>query len=285
MIKNHQPSYNIYFDRDEIQDANTCMNEYGYCVIRKMIDQELVEELKHSINEIIDPERDLTPASNRYHMAFAEECKPLWKLLDHAPYLNYLHQVYQTNNLCLHRSAAILRTTGEPCGTWHTDSCAHIEKPKIANDILNRYSLPSGSWFYLNGSHPDHSGIAVIENSHCPNWNGPEGFEFTPNRRRFHPIGDAMDSEYNKMDVRGYIAVVAEPGDLICFAALTWHTNMATNERRYSCGIGLRPKSIKIDAPWPLPVTAQRMIDELPEHLKPYADGYTGYDGQWKADQ
>ena len=35
---NQQPNYNIYFDRDNIKDALVCMNEYGYCVIRKMID-------------------------------------------------------------------------------------------------------------------------------------------------------------------------------------------------------------------------------------------------------
>jgi len=26
----------------------------------------------------------------------------------------------------------------------------------------------------------------------------------------------------------------------------------------------------------------KKMIDSLPEHLKQYADGYTGYDGSWR---
>ncbi len=280
---NKQPNYNIYFDRDNIKDALVCMNEYGYCVIRKMIGLKLVEELKYSIDEIMDPARDLPQASNRYHVQFAEESKPLWKLMNHAPYLNYLSQVHQTNNLCLHRSAAILRTAGESCGTWHTDWRGHIKEPRTPNDILNRYSLPSGNWFYLNGSHPDYSGIAVIEKSHIKDWKGPEGFEFNPNKTSFHPTGDFIENGYKKMDVPGCIEVIADPGDLICFAPLTWHTNMATEERRYSCGIGFRPKSIKIKAPWPLPITAQRMIERLPKHLKSYANGYTGIDVQWRA--
>jgi hypothetical protein len=32
------PAYNIYFDREDINGALVCLNEYGYCVIRKMID-------------------------------------------------------------------------------------------------------------------------------------------------------------------------------------------------------------------------------------------------------
>ncbi len=284
MTDNYQPHYNIYFDRDNIPDALACMDDYGYCVLRKMIDEKMVVELKESIDEILDPQRDLPPTSNRYHMAFAEASKPLWKLLDHAPYLNYLHQTHESKELCLHRSAAILRTAGEPFGTWHTDSRAHVKNPKVASDLLNCHALPSGNWFYLNGSHPEHSGIAVIEKSHTPNWEGPEGFELTPGRNSFHPIGDALDAVYNSIDVPGCVAVIADPRDLICFADRTYHTNMATHERRYSCGIGFRPKSIKIDAPWPLPASAKEMISQMPEHLKGYADGYTGYDGEWRAD-
>jgi len=71
-------------------------------------------------------------------------------------------------------------------------------------------------------------------------------------------------------------------GDLICFADWTYHTNLATSERRYSCGIGWRPKSYRVDAPWPLPDSAKALIGRLPERLKPLAEGYTGYDGEWK---
>ena len=36
-----------------------------------------------SIDEHLDPERALPPASNRYHLAFAEVCDPLRELIDH----------------------------------------------------------------------------------------------------------------------------------------------------------------------------------------------------------
>lgn len=283
MTKNHQPSYNIYFERDNIPNALTCMNTYGYCVIRGMINQEMVEALKDSIDETLDPKRDMPENSNRYHLAFAEVSKPLRKLVEHAPYMNFMHQLLGSKNLCLHRSATILRTAGEPIGTWHTDSRAHVKIPKIASDLLNCHGLPSGAWFYLNGSHPDSSGIAVIENSHAPNWEGPEGFKLTSDQRSFHPIGEADDVVYKSIDVPGCIAVIADSGDLICFADRTYHTNMATHERRYSCAIMFRPKSIKIDE-WPLPSSAQKMIAEMPEHLKGYTEGYTGYDEKWRAD-
>ncbi|MCH2665536.1 phytanoyl-CoA dioxygenase family protein [bacterium] len=275
-------SYNNYFDTDDIDGALACMDKHGYCVIRKMIDQSLVDELKVSIDDVLDPDRDLPEASNRYHMMLAEACPSLWKLVQHPQYLNYVQKVHGTADLCLHRSAAILRTPGEQMGRWHTDHRGHIDPPKGPNDVLNRFNLPSGSWFYLNGSHPDRSGIAVIEDSHLPTWPGPEGFELTPDRSTFHRIGEAEDAGCNDMDVPGCVAVEADPGDLICFAALTYHTNMETHERRYSCGIGFRPKSIRIAAPWPLPQSALDMIEGLPAHLRKYADGYTSFDREWK---
>ena len=283
-MADYQPGYNVYYERGDIDGALACMDAYGYCVIRKMIDPDLVQVLKAAIDEALDPDRDLSPGSNRYHMMFAEAGPALWKLTENGPYMNYVQSVHGTTDVCLHRSAAILRTPGEGVGRWHTDHRGHIKKPKIANEVLNCYPMPSGSWFYLNGSHPDRSGIAVIEKSNRPDWPGPSGFELTPDRSGFHPIGEAPDATFDQMDVPGCIAVVADPGDLICFSALTYHAAMATHERRYSCAFGFRPRKIHIDAPWPLPDTARAMIDALPPHLKQYTEGYTGYDGNWRAD-
>ena len=55
-------------------------------------------------------------ASNRYHMMFAETSHALWRLAEHEPYLNYVRAVHGTDEVCLHRSAAILRTAGEGMG-------------------------------------------------------------------------------------------------------------------------------------------------------------------------
>jgi hypothetical protein len=283
-MSDYQPDYNVYCERGDIDRALECLDEYGYCVIRKMIDSDWVEELKGEIDAVLDPQRDLAPAANRYHMMLAEESSALWRLVEHDPYMNYVRAVHGTDEVCLHRSAAILRTPGEGMGTWHTDHRGHVEKPQIANDVLNRFSMPSGSWFYLNGSDPQCSGIAVIEKSNKPDWTGPDGFELTPDRSSFRPIGAADDAKWSSMEVPGCIGVVADPGDLICFAALTYHANMATHARRYSCGMGFRPKKMQIDAPWPLPATATALIERLPDHLKTYADGYTGYDGTWRAE-
>jgi len=57
---------------------------------------------------------------------------------------------------------------------------------------------------------------------------------------------------------------------------------METKERRYSCGMAFRPKSIEIDVPWKLTDAAQKMIDRLPDHLKHYTEGYTSIDLNWK---
>ena len=274
------PGDSYHFKPSNHSEAIACLESRGFCVIRGMIGANLVDELKASIDRHLDPDRDLRPASNRYHMAFAEVSEPVWKLVDHAPYWDFICAVHGTRDLCLHRSAAILRTAGEGMGAWHVDFRGHLETaPSTANDILNRFPIPSGLWFYLNGSDPARSGLAVIEQSHLPDWQ-PAGFEFSGDRTRIRRLGNEEDC--TDMNVPGCVAVEAEPGDLLCFADRTLHANMATGERRYSCGIGFRPRAWRIDAPWPLPESAHALIRRLPERLRRYTDGYTGYDGTWR---
>ncbi len=49
-----------------------------------------------------------------------------------------------------------------------------------------------------------------------------------PHRSGLYPEDGTPDTPYDAMAVPGCIPVMAESGDLICFAALTWHANMAT---------------------------------------------------------
>ena len=139
------PSYRVHFEPDDHTGALACLSQYGYCVVRGMIGPALVEELKDSIDEHLDPDGTLPPASNRYHMAFAEVSEPVWKLVDLPPYWNFICAVLGSSDVCLHRSAAILRTPGEGMGAWHTDHLGHVKEK--------------------------------IEKSHHPGWQS-EGFEF-----------------------------------------------------------------------------------------------------------
>ncbi|MBL4576703.1 MAG: hypothetical protein JKY51_11540, partial [Opitutaceae bacterium] len=139
-MKDSSPHYNIYFEQNDLENALICLKTYGYCVIRKVLDSQMVQRLKDSIDENLDPDRSLPQKSNRYHMAFAEVSKPLWKLMNHSPYMDYVHEIHKTHELCLHRSAAILRTRGEPMGMWHTDHRSFIQKPLVPNDVLNRFA-------------------------------------------------------------------------------------------------------------------------------------------------
>jgi len=279
------PEYNYHFSSDDLNAALSCLDEYGFCVIRQLIDEDLVCSLKKSVDLHLDPDRDLSPASNRYHMAFAEDSEVIWNLIDNPEYMRFIQAVHGTEDLCLHRSAAILRTAGEGMGRWHMDHRGHIDIPQRANDVLNRFPMPSGAWFYLNGSHPDRSGIAVIEKSHDPDWKGPKGYAIAPEKGGICPEGETMDRFFDGLSVPGCVPVLADPGDLICFADLTWHVNMATHERRYSCGMGFRPKEWPVNAPWALPDSAAALMAKLPDRFKRYMEGYVGFDGSWEAKQ
>jgi len=277
-------SYNIYFDKTDHAGIRLALDTYGYCVVRKVIGLDRVQQFKDEIDRLLDPDRSLPLASSKYHLAFAEECTAMWDMVDDADYMNLRFALIGDRNICLHRSAAILRTAGEPMGGWHSDHCGRVKGPKThANDFLNAYTFESGAWFYLNGSHPDRSGIAVLENSHTEDWTPPDGFHLDEERRNIFrdDLGESKGS-YSQLDIPGAVPVVSDPGDMILFSALTYHVNMATNERRYTCAMAFRPKSIKINAPWALPESARNMINRLPARYLPFTEGYTGIDPNWK---
>ena len=52
-MADYQPDYNVYFEREDIDGALVCLDTYGYCVIRKMIDQVMVQILKDAIDEAL----------------------------------------------------------------------------------------------------------------------------------------------------------------------------------------------------------------------------------------
>jgi len=275
---------NLYFYCTDHAGIRHALATQGYCVVRQVIGPDRVRQFKDEIDRLLDPDRSLPPASSKFHLAFAEESTAMWAMMDDADYMNLRYALIGDRKICLHRSAAILRTAGEPMGGWHSDHCGRVNGPKKhANDFLNVYTFESGAWFYLNGSHPDRSGIAVLEYSNTEDWQPPQGFHLDAERRYIYrdDLGE-QDGSYNRMDIPGAVPVVSDPGDMILFAALTYHVNLATHERRYTCAAGFRPKSIKLDVPWALPASARRMINRLPARHLPFTEGYTGIDPDWK---
>lgn len=270
------------FAKNDHAGIQQALDTYGYCVVRQVITPENVQALKDEIDRFSDPDRTLPPASSKFNMTFAEDSEVIWQLLDDPEYAKLRTALIGAADVCLHRSASILRTAGDPMGAWHSDHCGQVKGPKKHfNDFLNVYSMPSGGWFYLNGSHPDRSGIGVIEKSHTEEWQPPKGFHMDDERRFL--FRDGEDTPFCQSDVPGYVPVLAAPGDLILFSALTIHVNLPTRERRYSCGMAFRPKSIQVQVPWQLTDSAKQMIARLPAHLKTYTEGYTGIDVNWRA--
>jgi len=202
---------NIYFDKNDHEGIRQALDTYGYCVARQVITPDNVQRLKDEIDRFVDPDRTVAPASGKYHLTFAEQSEVLWELVDDPEYMKLRTALIGESDVCLHRSAAILRTPGDPAGAWHSDHCGLRKGPKThANDFLNRYSMPSGGWFYLNGSHPDRSGIVVIEYSHTKEWQPPAGFHMDDERRLLYRDGE--DTAYSKLDAPGMIPSLPIPG-------------------------------------------------------------------------
>lgn len=278
-------AYRYEFAMDELEATLACVNEHGFAVLKSVLPPDTVAELQAAVLEAVDPANELQDGQSRTHLSFVEAAPTAWKLLEYEPFLRIHRFLNNSDELTVHRTAAIVRRPGSAPVAWHSDWRGFsTAPPKDASDILNRGPWLSGKWFYLTGSRPLHGGLCVIEDSHVEGWEGPTGFTLTEDGSSFYPTG-TQPRRYNGFDVPGLVPLFTEPGDMILFAHRTFHAAFAnrTDQVRLSCALGFRPKSYKIEAPWPLPQTARDLVAALPERLQPFVEEYTGIDPQWRA--
>ena len=277
--------YRYEFSPDELSEVKTCVEAHGFAIVKQVLTAELVEQLKAAVAAVLDPKGDMPQGESGSHLSFVEATPVMWKLLEHEPFMRMARCTCAAEALTINRSAAILRKPGSAVVGWHTDWRGWAHTPPVnPGTVLNRGAEPSGLWFYLTGSRPMHGGLCVIADSHREDWPGPAGFDLTEDRTSFVRREKSRD-DLTPFDVPGLVPLYTDRADLIVFAHRTYHAafpNQA-DEVRLSCAIGFRNRATRTDAPWALPDSARKFMDELPERLKEYVDGYTGFDGSWKA--
>ena len=285
-IQEPELDYRYEFGLDELDDAQACVEAHGFAIVKNVLTYALVEELQESVKQILDPDGTLGEGNSYTHASFIEHSPTLWKMLDHEPFMRAQRVFCQADELTIHRTAAILRNPGSAPLRWHSDwGGYHQGPPRDPGDVLNRGPWPSGQWFYITGSHPMHGGLAVIEHSHLEDWEGPEGFQLTPDRRSFHPQG-SEPHHYVGFDIPGLVPLFTDPVDEIIFAARTYHSAFPNriDRVRLSCGIGFRPRGFPMDTPWALSESAQAFLNSLPQHLQHLAEDYVGIDTSWRGE-
>ena len=273
--------YQYEFDADRLDRIVACTAEHGFCVAKEVLSPALVDVLCGEVWRVVDPDRTLGPGESRTYHAWFDEAAEAWALLDHERFMNLPRALIGTGDMCLNRSAAIIRRPGSATVSWHTDWRGQTDDPpRDSGQVLNRGSWPSGTWFYVTGSRPTHGGLCVIEDSNRVGWTGPEGFRLTADRYTFVRQDATDEQRYDDFDIPGLVPLFTDPGDCILFADRTFHGAFPNREEqtRLSCGVGFRKQSDVIDAPWELPATARAFVDALPARHKRYVDGYTGID-------
>lgn len=272
--------YPYEFKATDLNAIKRCNEEHGFAVVKEVIDHRWVDELRGSINATLDAKRDLAAGQTRFQTTFIEESPALLRLLDHTPMMMLYAHLLGTDEMTVHRSAAILKAVGAEPGAWHSDQGYNAGPPRNVNEVLNSHEWPNGFWFYLNGTHPSRGGLAVIEDSHVAGWRGPEGFELIAEGKMFKVAGEEGEHAYAGMDVPGCVPLLTDPGDLIVFAARTFHGVYPHHgsEPRHSCAIILRPGRARWPAPWALTPRAREFLANLPARYRRYFEGYVGID-------
>ena len=285
-VRKPKLSYDYEFDADRLDLIVACTAEHGFCVAKEVLSPAMVDVLCNEVWRVVDPDRTLGPGESRTYHAWFDEATEAWALLDDPRFMNLPRALLGTDEICVNRSAAIIRRPGSATVGWHTDWRGQTDDPpRDSGQVLNRGSWPSGIWFYVTGSRPTHGGLCVIEDSNRVGWTGPQGFRLTADRYSFVREDAGDDERYEGFDMPGLVPLFTEPGDCILFADRTFHGAFPNGEERtrLSCGCGFRKKSDVIDAPWELPATARAFVDALPERHKRYVDGYTGIDSSFGA--
>ena len=276
--------YRYEFGTDELDEMSACVDAHGFAILKGVLEEEVVEGLRQAVWDGTDPERTLGPGESRTRHAWIESGPGAWSLLENESFMRIHHHLIGTDDLTIHRSAAIIRMPGSAPLQWHSDGCGFSdEAPVNSGDVLNRGMWPSGKWFYITGSRPMHGGLCVIEGSHVEGWEGPKGFNLTSDKRSFYPVGEE-ESRYTSHEVPGLVPMFTDPGDMIVFAHRTYHWAFGNreDEPRLSCAIGFRDSSHRIDVPWEIPEVGQKFMGDLPDHLQHYLDGYTSINMEWR---
>ena len=285
-VRKPKLSYDYEFDAGRLDRIVACTAEHGFCVAKEVLSPAMVDVLCNEVWRVVDPDRTLGPGESRTYHAWFDEATEAWALLDSPRFMNLPRALLGTDEICINRSAAIIRRPGSATVGWHTDWRGQSDDPpRDSGQVLNRGSWPSGIWFYVTGSRPTHGGLCVIEDSNHIDWTGPQGFRLTADRYSFVREDAGDDERYEGFDMPGLVPLFTEPGDCILFADRTFHGAFPNGEERtrLSCGCGFRKKSDVIDAPWELPATARAFVDALPGRHKRYVDGYTGIDSSFGA--
>ncbi|PCJ60860.1 MAG: hypothetical protein COA79_07315 [Planctomycetota bacterium] len=284
-----ETTYKHHFEYSDLSSIKECLNEHGFALVKQVLSNQILDALKTATLREAQKLKLNESWQSKTCLNFIEKAPEALLLLDHNPHMNIIKYLHNTDELCFHRSACIAREKGSSVVSWHTDlsQLKTGESPTSANEVLNNSTLDYNgfsAWYYLTGSRPSHGGLYVIENSHKPDWQLPEGFEFTNYKKSFRRIGDTEEG-YQKFDIPGAIPIITDPGDLILFTKNTYHAANANqeNEIRLSCGaIGFRPKRIKINAPWDWPKSTHDFKARLDQKYHHYLDGYTSIVPDWK---
>jgi ectoine hydroxylase-related dioxygenase (phytanoyl-CoA dioxygenase family) len=232
---------------------------------------------------VIEPKVNPDPGSTTFCLDFIEDSPELARLLTMKPYLDVLRAVHKNPELTLHRTAALYKRVGAIDEAWHTDWAPTGVLPRRNDHVLNNSGACS-PWFYLNGTHPSRGGLAIIPESHRPDWPGPRGMEFTEHRKFFFRKSDPERKLVADKDFEESFSLFTDPGDMILFAERTYHSPHAHHgtETRLSCAAGFRPGRKPLPHAWPRPEKTQRWVASMPAEVQPLLEHYTGIVRDWR---
>lgn len=279
-------NYRYEFRYDEGDAMFKCLRGHGFAVIKDLLTPEENARLSASVRRTAMPTGKMPEGqTNVYNTTFVEYSPELVEMLRNPRFMTVAKATLPGAELVVHRSACIVRQPGDGGMLWHSDYQYTIRPPSGGSEALNvtppDRSTPS-MWFYLTGCNPTDGGIAIIPDSHRLDWQPPEGYELSHDRRFLRRKGDPKP--LLDINVPGAMPVHIGPNDLILFDLATYHGVFPHKgtQTRLSCALVMRDRSLPFTVPWGRTPEAVKLAESVPADLKSYFEDYVGLDHKWR---
>ena len=111
-IQKPELDYTYEFEVDQLSEMSECLAAHGFAIVKDVLPPELVDSLKQAVFDGTDPNRELEHGQSRTRHAWVESGPGAWQLLGYDPFMKIHRYLIGTDEMTVHRSAAIIRMPG-----------------------------------------------------------------------------------------------------------------------------------------------------------------------------
>ena len=131
--------YQYQFGMDQLDQMSDCLETHGFAIVKDVLPEQMIDSLKQAVFDGTDPDRTLNQGESGTRHAWVESGAGAWQLLEYHPFMTIHQHLIGTDQVTIHRSAAIIRMPESSPVAWHTDWCGFSTQIKNSADFRRKH--------------------------------------------------------------------------------------------------------------------------------------------------